>query len=263
MKLRLRGRDGVAYNISDDYNMLGFSQGDQEIDLDIVQKSFTAGAAFIGERRLKSKELRITVEIGADDAENTDAEYRSKLNEVLYYATNTEYIEDYDETNLRTLVEFKGYSNQPLNEVGTFLKYSTLELTFEMLNPYWEGDEVSDSFTSDDTTEVINNAGSLPTPIDFHIETTAACESLSLWIDSNKQGIEIQDLDFGVDSTLYDYYINNSEGQALLGDNEIIRNEKIKLNTGFFELPVGSQSLNFLASISVTVNYSFRPRYYI
>ena len=258
MHLKLLTRDSIYYDISTNFDTLGIVKDGAVLDLDVVEKSFTPGAVLIGERRISSSNITITVQIN----ESTDTEYRDILNDLIYYCTSTEYIEDTD-NEIRTRVEFKDYKENPDSEVGTVMRGSTIEMSFVQLEPYWEGDEISDSFTSADTTFPITNPGYLPSPPIIEIETSSACNAFLMWITENQQGMEIQDLNFGVTSTLLNYKINNKTGKTLLGDNEINRNEKIRLNTGFFEFPVGTFNFNYVSSISTDVTITYRPRYFV
>jgi hypothetical protein len=259
MNLKLKTHDGSYFNISETFNDLGFSVGGVDIDLDIIERSFTPGAFAIGERRIKSSMLKLTADIKAD----SDADFKDSANEVLYYAKNAEYIED-DDNSIRAKIELSNFILTPMDEVGTFYRYEKLEMTFSMLTPYWEKTTLeTESFTDSSKVIALNNQGYLPTPPEFTIESSAACDSFSFWITENQQGIEINDLSFGTDTTLDTYTVDNFNGVVTLGDNETNRNDRISNNTGFFEFPVGSSTLNFVASVSVDVTISYRERYYI
>jgi hypothetical protein len=260
MNLQIRTRDNLTYDISDIANeKIALNRGDTALNLDIVEKSFRNGAVLIGERRIESKELTISIEL----FDPTDANYRQEFNQFCYYASQAEYIEDTD-NGIRTKVEFMGFTDSPYQAQGTINRGGYIDLKFRQLTPYWEDTtEQTDTDTGTSLAMSINNTGYLDTPPVFTIAASALCTSILIYISDPVRGIEIQDLAFGSNATLDDYVINNENGTALLGDDSLNRNDRIRGGSGFFDFPVGSFTLNAEFSASCQLDIAWRRRYYI
>lgn len=259
MNLRFRTRDDIVFELMDTYKSVGLSRGNTSIDLDIVEKTFMSGGVFIGERRIETQEISLTVEFAFD----TDEGYRDAYNNLAYYAQACEYIEDTD-NNIRTKVECSSISDNPDSNIGTTSRTGQAQITFTQLTPYWEDlTESTDSDTGTDLTFNLTNQGYLDTPPKFEIIASALCQGFAIYMTTPKRGIEIQDLNFGSNTTLDNYEIDCNEGTALIGDDLINRNDRIRGGSGFFDFPVGSFTLyaEFSASCSITITW--RNRYYI
>lgn len=259
MNLQIRTRDNLVFNIKQRTEDIRVTRGIGSIDLDIIEKSFTPGAVFNGERRSISKSITLSMLI----TKQAEADYRQEYNDYVNYASRAEYIEDTD-NDIRVRVELLSHIDKPTYETGTILKTGRVDLVFKVLSPYWEDlNETEVTGSGSEFAKLINNSGAAETPAIFELSTTSACELIRIFITSPSRGIEIQDLAYGTSSTLYDYIINNETGQALLGDDQIDRTRRISSGSGFFDFPVGSFTLNFKFSVSVDVTIKYRRRYYI
>jgi len=259
MNLQIRTRDNTVFNFKARTKSIQVIRETGDIDLDIIEKSFTPGALFSGDRRAQSKNIGFSFLIG----KKTEAEYRQEYNDYVNYASRAEYIEDMDH-DIRIKVEFLSHIDRPTSETGTILGTGRVELSFKILTPFWEDlTEITNNVSGTEFTTAINNSGAAETPAKFEIATTSLCDLIQIFITDPVRGIEIQDLAFGSDSTLDDYIINNETGEALLGDDEIDRTSRISNGSGFFDFPIGNFTLNFKFSVSVNVAIKYRRRYYI
>lgn len=259
MNLQIKTRDNLVLNFKTYTKDIQLQRESGNIDLDIIEKSFTPGALFSGDRRAESKNITFSLLI----AKETEAEYRQEYNDYVNYASRAEYIEDLD-NDTRIRVEFVSHIDKPSSETGTILGAGRIELSFKILTPFWEDlTEITNNVSGTEFTTAINNSGAADTPATFELSVSALCDFIQIFITDPVRGIEIQDLAFGTDATLDEYIINNDTGEALLGDDQIDRNSRISNGSGFFDFPVGSFTLNFKFSVSVDVVIKYRRRYYI
>jgi hypothetical protein len=259
MNLRFRTRDNTTFALMDNYNTVGVARGGNELDLDIVEKTFNNGGVLIGERRLSTQELTIIVDLNY----STDTLYRAAYNEISRYSKECEYIEDTD-NSLRTKVECNSIAEEIDETTGTILRTGKISITFIQLTPFWE-DLTAQTDTNTGTSLIfsLNNTGYLDCPPTFTITASALCESILIYIADPVRGIEIQDLSFGYDTTLDEYLINCGAGTALLGDDQFNRNDRIRGGSGFFDFPVGSFTLNADFSVSCQCDISWRRRFFV
>jgi hypothetical protein len=260
MNLRIRKRDNSTYNLSTIAgDKIDLKRGNTSLDLDIVEKSFRNGAVMIGERRIASKDLTIGIEL----ANPADSGFRNSFNLFCYNASEIEYLEDVD-NNIRTKVEFTGFTDSPYQSQGTVNRAGYCDLKLRQLTPFWEDiTEQTATDTGTDLTFNLNNTGYLDCPATFTIIASALCEGIFIYISDPARGIEIQDLTFGYDTTLDEYVINNEDGTALLGDEGYNRNDRIRGGSGFFDFPVGSFTLKAEFTVSCQMDITWRRRYFI
>ena len=258
MNIRFRTRDDLTFLLTDTHNSVGISRGANELNLDIVEKTYNSGGVFIGERRLSTKELNITVDLNY----STDTTYRDAYNDIAYYAASCEYIEDTD-NSLRTKVELMAIEESQ-DTPENMLRAGQVKLVFRQLTPFWEDlTAQTDTDTGTDLTFSINNSGVIDCPPTFTITASALCNTLRLYISDPVRGIEIQDTIFGNNTTLDEYVINCADGTALLGDDGYDRADRIKSGSGYFDFPVGSFTLSAEFSVSCQCDISWRRRYYV
>ena len=82
----------------------------------------------------------------------------------------------------------------------------------------------------------------------------------SIRLRETGEGILVEDLEFGL-LGLNTYIIDNVDGVIEL--NTLNRNQKIRSGTGFFNLQVGINTPEFVATDSVDIEIKFKQRYYI
>lgn len=260
MNLVIIKRDATEYDISANYNTIGMRRGQYQTEVKSIERSFNSGSVFIGERRQASSSILISVEIN----QSTDTLFRTSLNDLYKEFLQIEYLKDSDNA-IRTKCELVSINESALNDVGSVLRSAIYEIELKQLLPYWE-DTTQSSVSETGVDPVINltNAGVMPVEPYITVTTATECDGFAIWVDDNQEGIEIQDLTFGDASDLYDYVIDCANGTALLGDDLINRNDKIKGGTGFFTIPVGAQTINTLTSSeSLTITIAWRNRYLI
>lgn len=259
MHIKLLKTDSTYYDLSANFISVGMSRGDQTRETDTFERSANDGAQKIGETRIASAIIMMSVEVD----QPSDTLYRSVVNGLYKELVQTEYLEDTD-NDIRTRVELQTFTEEPDNEIGSVMRGGRLNFEFKQLTPYWE-DATENSETGSGTNPVISvtNNGALPTQPTVELTVSGLCENVAVYVNSNKEGIEINDLSFGSAADLYDYTINCFEGTIELGDNNLDRNNRIRTNTGFFTIPIGTQQIDVLTDVSITAVIKWRNRYLI
>lgn len=261
MDLQIRTRGNIIFNFKTEDLQIDLRRSSGSTDKNLIEKSFTDGAIFNGNRRLMSKEISLAFVLNFDN----DTDYRAKYNNIVNACAQAEYLEDIDtEAEIRAKVEFISHVDTPVNTIGTTSRSGVIELSFKMLTPYWEDlTEQTVNTSGTEFTQAINNSGFLDTPAKFEIAVAATCNFIQIFITDPVRGIEIQDLAFGTTTELNDYVIDNNLGTVLLGDDLIDRTSRIRGGSGFFDFPVGNFTLNFKFSVAATVAIKYRRRYYL
>jgi hypothetical protein len=226
-----------------------------DIEVDIVEKSFTSGADFPGIQRDASKELTFRYDIN----EANEQTFRTYFNELTRQFRKTIKIKDLF-NNIETEVL---YQNQTISyDEGGFLHGSAVEVTFVQLRPFWEDSTfqiaTESGLTAGEIT--INNNGYIETPSIITIEASELITKMSIRINETGDGIIIRDLQFGTRG-LNTYIIDNKAGTAEL--NQILRNQKIQNETGFFNLQVGINTMIFELNGAAEIEVKWKRRYYI
>lgn len=263
MKLVIVKTDSTEYNLSDNFKTLGLSRGSVTREFELIERSALDGAQITGERRTASTQLSLTVQVN----QSTDTAYRTIVNDLFEALTEAEYLKDTD-NDLRTEIEFISINERHDDEVGSILRGGIYTIDLKQLTPYWE-DNTENSETDYGVNPIvtINNAGALPVEpiIELSVDGSPIelCPAFAVYVDSTKEGIEIEDNSFGFDTTLADYTIDCVAGEALLGDDLINRNNRIKTNTGFFSIPTGSQDVECIADVAIDITVKWRNRYLI
>lgn len=262
MNLQIRTRDNIVFNFLLNTASQTYTRSGNSLDLDIIEKSFTPGAKINGNRRLASKNFEISLQLFNGATEDDDT-YREKYNDIAYYASRAEYIEDTD-NNTRMRVELENVNDRAQDPATSVLRSGWADISFIMLDPFWE-DTVEQVINSSGTefTLAINNSGFIDTPARFEIATSSICELIQIFITDPVRGIEVRDLIFGSTATLDDYVIDNNNGKVLLGDDSINRNSRIASGSGFFYFPVGNFTLNLKFSVAITIAIKYRRRFFV
>lgn len=226
-----------------------------EIELDIIEKSFNPGADFPGIQRDQSSSLEFIYDFN----KSTESNFRASLNELIRQARKTLIIRDnVNETETEAILESTEIAYDP----GGFNLGSQETFTFKQLTPYWRDIEyipVSESDITSGLITIINN-GYIETPPIITITAREAISKFAIRINETKEGILINDLEFGV-AGLNTYIIDNKAGFAEL--NQINRNQKIKSGTGFFDLQVGINTILLELSGAAEVEFQYKRRYYL
>lgn len=233
------------------------SGDDFSFDNKIVDRSFLPGSKKIGESRLESR--RIVLDI--PDMSSDLATYRDNINQLVSFFSKTVRIEDSTNT-MDILVVPQSCDIDYLR--GSLKQYSDNSMSFEALNPFWE-DLVEDSLTGSAIANTIksvnfNNEGYLDTYPVITLVASVATTNITINILSSNLGIQIQDSLFGTGANLT-MVIDCGEGNITM--NYLNRNVSIVAGTGFFPLPVGSDTINILSNQNITYTIEWKKRYFV
>lgn len=256
MKFILEDSESLQYDFDANIGkVIKVSTENREIDIDNIQRSFKPGSIVLGEKRIASNDLVLEFEIN----QNEDVDFRPLLNNLLYWARKAIYLLDTD-NEIRTKITLSAIEIPW--DAGGRLRGTKGTVTFVQETPYWEDTtELEETGSGTTIVKAINNTGYLPTPAVFTLTTTTTTGGFEIFITENSEGIDIQDLSFGTDTDLLVYIVNCSTGEALLGG--VNRNDRIRGGSGFFDLPVGTFTLNIESDQSLTLSMKYRRRYWI
>jgi len=224
----------------------------------IAENSYLPGSTLIGKARLQSRELTLSVDI----ANESSSDYRDIMNELLSAISTTKFIVDV--TNNMQIEATPSDITIDYTE-GALKNVSNNQFTFLVLTPYWEDltkTTITGTALADTIKEVaVDNQGYLASPPEITLVTTAAVNSVQLYLTSNNHGIQIDDSLFGTSGNLT-MNVDCNTGEVTIGT--INRNASIVEGTGFFDFIVGSDTLNILCA-DEDVNYTidFYKRYYL
>lgn len=249
---------GIEYQLDDDtFKRL---EDASTIEVDIIERSFKAGADFPGIQRDQSKE--ITFQYNLDRI--GEQLYRSYENNFRKWLRKTRRIRD-TINNIETEVLLK----EPVitYDDGGFNLGSLNTITFVQLKPFWQ--DVSATIIQDSGISsqsfLINNTGYIETPATITLQALELCPKFQIINtcddpELDGQGIVIQDLQFG-SLGLDTYIIDNGAGTAEL--NMADRKNKIRQGTGFFNLGVGANRLDFTLQGQCAITIEYKKRYYL
>lgn len=240
----------------DDYTFTMLSE-ESQIEVNIVERSFRAGADFPGQKRHKSRELTFSYNIN----KGIEQDFRDYENEMRYQLNKAIKLRD-TVREVETLIELSSVTIE--YDEGGFLHGATVTITLIMLQPYWEDiieTSVYEYSTTGTSKELDNSLGYIETPVIIVLTANAPCSSISFRNDETGIGIRIEDLAFGVLGN-DEYTIDMKEGFVYLGDEE--RNNRIADGSGFFNLePKLSNTITFDLNGNCDVEFKFKKRYYI
>ncbi len=224
------------------------------IESEIVEKTWRAGADILGIKRDESKSITFIYDIYS----NSETTFRQETNEFRQFVRKAVTVRD-SKNDIETSVVLTDFSIEHLE--GGYLHMSRNEVTFKQLIPFWEDEEYTTvEVSSSQDSIVIDNTGYIDTPPIITIEAQEQITKFSVRVAETGEGILISDLQFGL-LGLTTYIIDCKEGTAEL--NQILRNMKIKDGTGFFNLQVGVNTLEFSLSGSAIISIQYKKRYYI
>ena len=226
------------------------------IDLDVIERSYKSGANLIGIPRQQST----TLDFQYQQNYNSEQSFRDYMNNLLYWLNNTVLIRD-TVNNIETEIVMEAneinYDNGGFN-LGT----TGNTITFRQLKPFWT--DVEETVVSETGTGGvyfnINNTGYIETPPTITLTALSPTTKFSLRVIETGNGILIDDLEFGSNG-LNVYIIDNEDGKAELSG--LNRNNKIRSGTGFFNLQVGQNTVEFTNNGSVNVEIAYKRRWYL
>lgn len=224
-------------------------------ELDVIEKTFTAGADFPGTIRDASKTLTYQYNIHF----TTNEEFRNVMNTNMAMFRSTEKIYNMTD-NIFTSVRFQSHQITYLD--GTDTRMATCTVTFKQLIPYWESyDEITvTNGTGEDSVVVVNNQGKIETPPVITMNALLPTSKILIKILESNTGIYINDLQFG-SGGLNQMILDNREGTLEL--DGLDRKNKIGVGTGFFNLNPGTNTITFDTNGNIDIEITYRERHYI
>ena len=246
--------DGEELSISD--KTLRILSRSFSVQLDIIERSYKAGANLIGIPRQESAGLEFQYQQNSPQ----ESSFRDYMNNFLYWLNNTILLRD---NILQIETEVIMESNEINYDNGGFNLGTTGNvITFRQLKPFWE--DSAATVISESGTNLpyfyINNTGYIETPSIITVTALESITKFSFRVLESQHGILIEDTDFGTNG-LNTYIIDNSDGVVELSG--LNRNNKIRSGTGFFNFPVGKSTLEFISNGNAQVEISYKRRYYI
>ena len=245
--------DNNSYTIPDD--SLRILERSFKIETDIIEKSFRAGADFPGIQRDTSAEIGFKYDYNINDEQT----FRTYLNTLIMNLRKSVILQDtVNQIQTDILLSEKSISY----DEGGFNFGSQNEITFKQLRPFWEDIISTDvSFTGYTSGQVIiDNQGYIETPPVITLYAEGPVTKISIRVNETGEGIVIKDLQFG-SLGLNVYIIDCKEGTSELSG--VNRNNMIQNGTGFFNLKVGTNTLQFEFDGNRAVDISYKKRYWI
>lgn len=227
-----------------------------KVDVNVIERSYKAGAVVSGEKRDKSKDLSFVF----DTWKRTDATFRNYVNELIKWLRKAVKIQNVT-TGVETDIALDKYSLK--YEDGAVYRLASGDVVLKQLTPYWwDIVETTVSTTGSSLTNLltIDVIGEIEIPFIVTITALEGITKFSIKNATSGEGILIQDLDFGING-LTIYLINMKEGTAEL--NGISREQNIKQGTGFFNFLPGVNQIEILADGQMVTEITYKNRYYI
>lgn len=224
----------------------------------VVENSALPGSVKLGETRVRQREIRVSFQRAFSD----DVNFRQEENELIEFVKRAKWLVD-KERSLQ--IELTPDNYEVSYDDGARLHSADVDLTFLALTPFWEEiieRQISRSLGVGISTIVINNDGYLATPprFEFKAPSIAPITQVIVYVDDNKQGIQIDDSLFGTVG-YDDMVVDCKEGTLFLESFD--RSLSILLGTGYFDFPIGQFTLKFDVSSPVDVDIFYARRYYI
>jgi hypothetical protein len=248
----LEDLSGNRLNLED--KTFKFMESEFKIEQDITERSGQDGADLIGLTRVKSKSLPFEFVM----FDSNEQSFRTRLNTYLMWFRNTVYI--YDTVNNQRAEVSMDTSNIKYT-IGSFNFVADCTIDFKMLFPFWEGEEITEQLSSVSSGVItINNDGYATTPPLIYVTALQPTTKFSIIINENRDGIAIEDLQFGSIGLVY-YIIDNKNGTAELNSTD--RSECIRSGTNYFNLTLGINTLLINSNGDIDVIIKYRKRYYL
>lgn len=232
--------------------------GSDSISFDnrIVENSSLPGSVKLGKTRVQARELVINF----SRANSVEADFKTEENTLIEFLSRTVLL--VDKTNdLSTSVAVSKYDAD--YEVGSRPLSSENAIRLEMLDPFWRAltaDNVASAIALGTTDVAITNSGFLPAPPIMTFTTTVVVTQLQIYVNENKEGIQIDDALFGTVGFLT-LIIDCDNGTIdLVGLDRTI---SILPGTGYFDLLVGAQTLKVVSTATCNLSLDFFKRFYI
>lgn len=256
--------NGTQYNLNDTgieiiaRNSLTYQDLKVNFENRIIEKTFLSGSHFIGESRLKPRQLSF-------DLKRTGDNFETQLNTFIKNAKSCRYLIDL--TNSRRIKVIANNINVKY-EKGSLKKMSSESIDFICLDPFWENvietSILNEALTADiDNDITIDNDGYLDTYGRLVFSTSVVTSEIIAYITEANEGIKIEDSLFG-NGAYTTMELDNYNGTLIIsvGSDEYDRIPFITPGSGFFRFPVGSNTLRIIPNAACEVDIYFRKRYY-
>lgn len=231
----------------------------------IIEKTYLAGSLKVGVNRTETRNITLTLTRSAV----TDSGYIDAVNELIYNLKKAVYLVD-DTNDRRIKITLDDVSVN--YEVGAYFRSGDESFTLICLNPYWEDltattvniTGILDSVNKD---TVINNQGWLDVFAEITVTTAGTNGSLDInfRITDNSQELDLTNLTAGTSASYLDLIVDNEAG-TIISDHlstPVDETNNIQSGTGFFFLPVGSNTLRIFTNQNCSAVVSYRKRYFI
>lgn len=253
IRYQLIDENNNTWNLDD--NTFRLLDDTSNIEADIIERTFTAGADFPGIQRDQSKVLTFNYSVNKP----TDAEFRAVRNEQRFWFRKTRKIRDIIlNTEVSAILESDSFQYDD----GGFLRGGQGSVSFRLLKPFWQDvDWIVESDTGlSSGFMTINNTGYIETPPYITVIALEDVPKFSVRVLETGNGFLLRDLQFSSDA-LNTYIIDCDEGTAEL--NGISREDQFQAGTGFFNLQVGTNTLEIASRGQISIEIKWKRRYYV
>ena len=222
----------------------------------IVENSALPGSVKLGKTRVQSRQLTIMF----SRAETTDVLFRAAENAVAEFFSKA--VSLVDKTN-NLLVPIAVLDYRINYDEGSRLRSSSNEIVLELLDPFWRNltaTNVPGTIVEGTTDIAITNDGALTSPPVLTFTTSVVVNQLQIYVNENKEGIQVNDALFGTAGNLT-LVIDCENGTIVISGSDRINS--ILAGTGFFDLIVGAQTLKVVSSAACTLSLDYFKRFFV
>ena len=222
----------------------------------IVPSSSLPGSVKLGKTRVEARELIVSF----SRSDPVVADFRTEENTLLEFLSRA--VSLVDKTN-SLLVPIAVMDYRAAYDPGSNRLSSDNEIRLQMLDPFWRdlvATNISQVVILGTSDIAITNLGFLPSPPVMTFTATVAVSQIQIFIDENKEGIQIDDALYGTVGFLT-IIIDCEKGTVdLVGLDRTI---SILPGTGFFDLIVGAQTLKVVSTAAHNISLDYFKRFFI
>jgi hypothetical protein len=255
LRYRLVDVNNNTYDLSPtDYFSIERNDDKSTTEIKLVERSNQAGAQLSGEPRDKSKEISFSFNYCNQD----EIAFRAFINNLLFWFKKTVKIQDVINSIETDII----FSDPTLKyDSGTVNHIVEGSMKCKQTIPYWRDISLTSHTIIPDSNAyeyTINNIGWVETPSYIQITINSSGTNIpdfTIRIKSTTFGINVQDSQFGINN-LDIYQIDNDAGECKIWDGVLTpvdRTDKIYAGTGFFNLQIGSQILQFINLMGTSI----------
>lgn len=222
----------------------------------IVERSFLPGAAKVGDPRIQSRGFVFN----SDFAFQTDATFDAYMNELLSELGKASVLRDLtNEKDTKIAITEMTIEYQP----GSIKRSGVVRITMTMLDAFWTSTApvtTTEALSIGENSIAINNTGFLKTYPLLTFTVPNPAESLDIFIDETKEGLQLLDDTLG-NVTLTELIIDCVNGSLTIAGFD--RTQNITDRTGYFPFPIGESTLIIDIPVAASVEISYYKRFYI